>query len=476
MRATLAAALLIASADSTSAAGTPQAVTIQWTVPADGVLEGDPSYQGVLVARTSDAAPLAATATVQFATAPGTATATDFDAESGTVTFPAGSASETFRGVRVRILDDRLDEPDVEIFTIALSGAAGAVIGAPAVQEVWISDDDPLPSVSVYDCASVEGDTGTTPCAFPVRLVPASGRTVSVAYATVASTATEGTDFLPTSGVLTFAPGATSATVPVAIVGDTVPEGDEFLALVLSAPVSATIFEDASDGAIVDDDLAVEPAVELTHGARVRGDLDGGTPDHFRIHQPPHASFEVVLDEAAGGAGLVLERVANDGATVLQTASAVGTGSARSLRWANDLPVPVDMQYVRVRATGCGTACGPDDAYRLRAYETTARIPRFNNTGGQGTVLFLQNRAAVPVSARALFWNASGMAITAHSLTVPARGLAVVDTTTMPGGQDQSGSVTITHDGGYDGLAGKAALVDPVNGFSFDAAATSREP
>ncbi|MET0551440.1 MAG: Calx-beta domain-containing protein [Vicinamibacteria bacterium] len=475
MRAILAAALIIASADGAAASGTPQTVTIQWTAPADGVLEGDPSYQGVVVARTSDAAPLAATATVQFATAPGTATAADFDAESGTVTFPAGSASETFRGVRVRILDDLLDEPDVEIFTIALSGAAGAVIGSPAVQEVWISDDDPLPSVSVYDCAVVEGDAGTTPCAFPVRLFPASGRTVSVSYATVASTATEGTDFLPASGVLTFAPGVTSAAVPVAIVGDTTPEGDESLGLVLSAPVSATVFQDAADGAIVDDDLAVLPAVELTHGARVRGDLDGGAPDFFRMHQPPQASFEVMLDEAAGGAGLVLERVANDGTTVLQTAAAVGTGSARSLRWANDLPVAAGMQYVRVRATGCGTACGPADTYRLRAYETTARIPRFNNTGGQGTVLFLQNRAAVPVSARASFWNASGVVITAHGMTVPARGLAVVDTTTVPGGQGQSGSVTIAHDGGYGGLAGKAALVDPVNGFSFDAEVTSRD-
>jgi hypothetical protein len=35
--------------------------------------------------------------------------------------------------------------------------------------------------------------------------------------------------------------------------------------------------------------------------------------------------------------------------------------------------------------------------------------------------------------------------------------------------------VTVTHDAGYDGLAGKAALVDPVGGFSFDAGATPRE-
>jgi hypothetical protein len=455
--------------------GTAQTVTVEWGLPADGVVEGDPPYRAPVVARTSNGAPLAAAATVQFATAAGTATATDFTSASGTVTFPAGSADGTFRQVSVTILDDTLDEPDTETFTIALSGAAGAVIGPTALHEVTISDDDPLPSLSVHDCVAVEGDAGTTPCAFPIFLSPASGRTVSVGYTTLANTASVGTDFLPASGVLTFAPGTQSLAVPVAIVGDTVPEPQEYLALVLSAPVSATLFSGASDGTIVDDDLAVEPAVELSHGARVRGDLDGGTADFFRLHQPPRASFEVVMDEAAGGAGLVLERVANDGTTVLQTASAVGTGGARSLRWANDLDVPLDFQMIRVRATGCGTACGPADAYRLRAYETTARLPRFNNTGGQATVLFLQNREAVPVDARAWFWGVAGMPLAMYEVTVPPRGLAVVNTSGLPSAQGQSGSVTITHDGGYGSLAGKAALVDPVSGFSFDAAAAPRE-
>lgn len=455
--------------------GAPQGVTIEWTLPADGVGEGDPPYGATVVARTSNGAPLAAAATVQFATATGTATATDFTAASGTVTFPAGVANGTFRPVAVTILDDALDEPDTETFTIALSGAAGAVIGPTAVQEVTINDDDPLPSVSVLDCAAVEGSAGTTPCAYPLVLTPASGRTVSVAYATVAGTASAGPDFLPASGLVTFAPGATSAAVPVAVVGDTAPEGDEAFALALSAPAFATISDDVADGTIVDDDLAVQPAVELSHGARVRGDLDGGAPDLFRIHQPPHASFEVVLDEAAGGAGLVLERLSTDGTTVVQTAAAVGTGGARTLRWANTLGAPADGQLVRVRATGCGTACGPADAYRLRAYETTARVPRFNNAGGQGTVLFLQNRQAVPVQARAWFWSAAGTLLATHAMTLPARGLAAVNPATVAGWQGQSGSVTITHDAGYDGLAGKAAFVDPVSGFSFDAPATPRE-
>ncbi len=456
--------------------GTSQVVTLAWGLPADGVVEGDPPYRAPVIARTSDGAPLAAAATVQFATSPGTATSPgDFTATSGTVTFPAGLPDNGFRQVPVTIADDALDEPDTETFTIALSGASGAVIGAPSVHQVTISDDDPLPSLSVFDCAAVEGDAGTTPCAFPVVLSAPSARAVSVSYATVAGTASAGSDFIPVSAALTFPPGATSAAVPVAIVGDAAAEADEGFDLVLTAPVFATIFDDAADGTIVDDDPALQPALELAHGTRLRGDLDGATADLFRLRQTPRASFEVVLDEAAGGAGLVLERLANDGSTVLQAAAAVGTGGARSLRWTNELDAPLDFQYVRVRATSCGTACGPADAYRLRAYETTLRLPRFNNAGGQGTVIFLQNRGTSPAAVRAWFWDAAGALLGSQAAAVPARGLAVVNATTVPGVEGRSGSVTVTHDAGYDGLAGKAALVDPVGGFSFDAAATPRE-
>ena len=42
---------------------------------------------------------------------------------------------------------------------------------------------------------------------FTVSLAQASGQTVSVQYATSNGTAIAGTDYLPASGTLTFAPG-----------------------------------------------------------------------------------------------------------------------------------------------------------------------------------------------------------------------------------------------------------------------------
>ena len=40
----------------------------------------------------------------------------------------------------------------------------------------------------------------------------------------------------------------------------------------------------------------------------------------------------------------------------------------------------IDDQYVRVKSAGCTISCGPDDQYRLRMWDTTGSIPRFNNS------------------------------------------------------------------------------------------------
>ena len=116
--------------------------------------------------------------------------------------------------------------------------------------------------------------------------------------------------------------------------------------------------------------------------------------DVFRIRQQALASYEVVVDEASGdfgSSGPTLERVAGDGATIVQSSQAAGVGFARSLRWMNATTNTIDDETVRVRSAGCTTDCGADDTYRIRAYETTATVSRFNNAGSQNTILLLQN-------------------------------------------------------------------------------------
>jgi hypothetical protein len=101
-----------------------------------------------------------------------------------------------------------------------------------------------------------EGDTGTTQAIFTVSLSSASGTTVTANFATAAGTATAGSDYVETSGVVTFNPGATVATIPVTINGDFTDEPDETFTLTLSSPAGAVIGDGSALGTILDDDGA----------------------------------------------------------------------------------------------------------------------------------------------------------------------------------------------------------------------------
>ena len=71
--------------------------------------------------------------------------------------------------------------------------------------------------MSINDVTVGEGNSGTTNALFTVSLSAASGQTVAVTYATADGTATAGTDYLATNGLVTFAPGTTTQTISVLV-------------------------------------------------------------------------------------------------------------------------------------------------------------------------------------------------------------------------------------------------------------------
>jgi hypothetical protein len=195
-------------------------------------------------------APSTRTVTIDFATTDGTAVAgQDYVAASGTVRFAPG---QTSRPITVNVLGDVLDEPD-ETFYVKLNNPAGATIAGSQATGT-ITDDDPPPSLSIADATVTEGNSGTTPASFVVSLSGPSGKTITVAYLTTSGTATAGTDFEGAGGTLTFAPGQTSQTITIPIIGDTSPEATETFSVALSAPSNATIARGQATGTIVDDD------------------------------------------------------------------------------------------------------------------------------------------------------------------------------------------------------------------------------
>jgi Calx-beta domain len=110
------------------------------------------------------------------------------------------------------------------------------------------------PSISVRDVLVVEGNSGTTQAVFVVALSVPSSQSVSCSFATSNGTATAGSDYVATSGALTFAPGEVEKPVAVLVNGDTVDESQETFFLDISNVQNATVNSSRGTGFINDDD------------------------------------------------------------------------------------------------------------------------------------------------------------------------------------------------------------------------------
>ncbi len=228
------------------------------------------------------------------------------------------------------------------------------------------------------------------------------------------------------------------------------------------------------------DNQAATTLNELVHGSDQWHDLRAlagpkADSDWYRIGQRPHSSYEIVVEGLSGdipGPGFQLARVAGDGTTVLQVASSIGLGAAKSLRFVNDSGDVVNDQFIVVRRAFCAKTCGADDVYRIRAAETTTAISRFNNTGSQITVLIFQNPTDETIVGTIRLWTAQGAPAGNLPLNVGPRGTQVIASQVVAAGL--SGSVTIAHSARYGDLVGKAVALEPATGFSFDTAMEHR--
>jgi hypothetical protein len=303
-----------------------------------------------------------------------------------------------------------------------------------------------------------------------VELSAAGLLPVSVGYSTADGTATAGADYMAASGALTFAPGTTSQAVGVAVLGDTAVETDETLLVSLAAPANATIASGLGTGYIGDDDAVSLSRNELVHGSVISWNLGTSDTVFYRLHQSPRSSYEVVVDATSGNAvPVILQRLAADNNTVLQTAGVLSPGgSSVSLRWSNPSPGPVDNQHLRLASGGCTITCSASDSYRIRAWDTTVSLARFNNSSSQITVVLLQNTSGSPVSGTLWYWGPTGSLLASQSWSAPAHSTFVANTSTLVVLQGRSGSITVSHDARHGTLVGKAVAVEPATGFTFD--------
>ena len=252
------------------------------------------------------------TVTVRYATADGTATAgADYEAESGTLTFGAGSTQHT---VAVPIVDDQVSE-EMETFTVTLSDPERATLSETTATGT-ITDDDEAPKLTIAHASLSEG---AGMMKFAVSLDPASGHTVTVRYATADGTATAGADYEAESGTLTFGAGSTQHTVAVPIVDDQVSEEMETFTVTLSDPERATLSETTATGTITDDDAedddAGEPlqlsSLQVTGGGTMYPAFASETY-HYALTCSSSTTLQVTAQARRSGARLTLLRDDSD--------------------------------------------------------------------------------------------------------------------------------------------------------------------
>jgi serine protease len=220
--------------------------------------------------------------TYSIATASGSATSgSDFVGSSLTgETIPAGQTSRAFN---VTLNGDTAVEAN-ETLLVNLSAATGATILDGQATGTVLNDDGP--TLSIADVSVAEGNAGTKAMVFTVKLSQAAAGAVTYNIATVAGTATAGSDYVASSLVGQSIPaGQTSKTFSVTVNGDATVEANEGFVVLLSAPTGATLLDDRANGTLLNDD---GPTVSIADVSTIEG--NSGTKV---------ATFTVKLSQAA---------------------------------------------------------------------------------------------------------------------------------------------------------------------------------
>lgn len=98
-----------------------------------------------------------------------------------------------------------------------------------------------VPRFGVGDTFTLKGNAGTNQTLVPIALSEPSANAATVQYTTADGTAVDGTDYVATTGTITFPAGTTSGTIPVSIIGDHVIRGNKTFKIILQSPTHAKV-------------------------------------------------------------------------------------------------------------------------------------------------------------------------------------------------------------------------------------------
>ncbi|MBP6703469.1 MAG: hypothetical protein KBH14_09570 [Vicinamibacteria bacterium] len=309
--------------------------------------------------------------------------------------------------------------------------------------------------VSIRSRTVEEGNTGTRPILFDVRLSQGTDSTVVVDWSTVDATAVAPADYLATGGTLSFSAGETRKAITVQVVGDRVAEGSESFQVSLTNPSPGALIDvGQATGTILDSDSVTDRSRLMFHNFATnrlyRWHMkNGNTLDKFNWVTPwatdPGWTVGAVADFDRDGQLDYLWHNVDDGRLLFWYIDGDNLGGYQFLPYTMGPPWQIatsfdangdettDIVYYNP-ATGVVRIALHDDAVKLSHYDLTTNLP------GAGTLRIVnsddtnQDGQEDPL----LYDSATGV-ITAWILT----GAQVTNTITFPDRQATSPAYTL---------------------------------
>ena len=298
----------------------------------------------------------------------------------------------------------RGDDPGVggnNVYTYSATSAF-PTIGVNAnywIDVVFNTTASPVPSISVNNVTSPEGNAGPTSFTFTASLSAPSTATVTVAYATADGTATAGSDYPGQSGTLTFQPGETTKPIPVVVNGDTLSEANETFFVNLGGATNATIGTPSGIGTIVNDDaptiLARVPAPNTTGvSTSAKVDVVFGQPMNpttltagtFRLRAAGASSDVAGVISYVGAAATLTPNVVLASGTVYTVTVAgtvtdlVGNQMGADVSWSFTTSTAPPQQFTDTTVFDFGAGTFTNTAVSMRANGEVSLNPTVGNT------------------------------------------------------------------------------------------------
>lgn len=362
--------------DDISVTGSPIVPTPNLSIDDVSVTEG---ASGTVTATFTVSLSAAAPGNVTFdiATADGSATTADADYVGQSLTSQVITPPATSYTFNVTVNGDTAIESN-ETFFVDVTNVSGATVTDGQGQGTITNDDTLVPTISIGDASTAEGNAGQTPLQFTVTSsAPAPSGGYSILVNTANDSATAGSDYVANSQTVTIAQSQTTATFTVQVNGDTTPEADEQLFVNLGTPPAGTQIADGQGvGTITNDDAF--PVLSIGNASVIEGNSSTVLLNFpLSLTGPAPAggvSFTVntANGTATGGSDFVAIAGGSDSIAAGQTSGTLAvTVNGDTVAEANEtftvtLSAPVNATLGTATATGTITN---DDAVEIHAIQ-----------------------------------------------------------------------------------------------------------